>query len=383
MLGIAGGLVGAESQTKPNYDAAFVSMNVPRSVTAHQVFPVTITMRNTGTQTWEGWPMRLRAVPPPNNVTWGTDYILIAQGTAVKGGAEYVFRSHLKAPASPGKVDFQWQVCKDGEHWFGEVTPAKTIDMVRRPTTARNADAPHQRASVGKKVLAFDDFQYLGSFKPPKIVNDARGAFSESGLALRPMPDGRDRLFMNYTHPTQVLFEIEIPDLVQVVNGGHEDLKTAEVKQVWGPVKISQPGGEPLNPNGGFVWLEEKRTLVWTYDDWCRAGVFAETQTGHAYMAFVRLGTGRLGYDFRTITSAGAAECWYCYDPRDVGAAARGQTAPWQVAPRSMTRVRYPVGRTVTGACFDACTGRLYVCLSWAYPDGLESFPVIHVYQAS
>ena len=118
---------------------------------------------------------------------------------------------------------------------------------------------------------------------------------------------------------------------------------------------------------------------VWTYDDWCRAGAFVENMAGQAYVAFVRLGTGRLGCDFGTITSDGKAEYWYCYDLQDLGAAASGQRPPRQIAPVSMTRVHYPLGRTVTGACFDTRTGRLYLCLNWAYPDGLESFPVRRV----
>jgi hypothetical protein len=521
VLGITGAAVAAESQARLGYDAAFVGLAAPERVTAYEVFPVTITLRNTGLDPWEGGAIRLRAVNPPNDRTWGTDYILIAQGTAVRSGQEYTFRSHLKAPADPGKVNFRWQVCKDGEKWFGEVTPAKVIEVVAGQSTAHKTIVPQEKTRNGNQVLDFDDFKYLGSFKPPKIVNDARGAFSESGLALRPMPDGRDRLFVNYTHPAQVLFEIEIPELVKVQDGQHADLKTAEVKKIWGSLKIPRAGQETLSPNGGFVWSEERKTLfwtwyhgyktgeappvlgatrlsddgtlthsgpwhvtapgglyksywggvltlprafadqytggkslalgfggyysicgpasrgpalgaiaepsagqtsvpvtallyhphetpaprdgdyfnancgfwsdqpagpergVWTYDDWCRAGAFVETKTGQAYVAFVRLGTGRLGYDFGTITSAGAAEYWYCYDPRDLGAAAGGRKPPWQITPSSMTRVHYPLGRTVTGACFDSRTGRLYLCVSWAYPDGLESFPVIHVYGAN
>lgn len=521
LLSITGGLLCAEPQTKPEYDAAFVKVIVPDKVASHEVFPVTIAVRNTGTRTWEGPSVRLRSISRPNNRVWGTDYILIAQGMAVKAGAEYAFRSHLKAPADVGKREFQWQVCKDGEKWIGEVTPAKTIEVLARQAAARKTIVTHDRTPNGKNVLAFEDFAYLGSFKPPKVVNDSRGAFSESGLALRPMPDGRDRLFVNYTHPTQVLFEIEIPELVKVQAGRHGDLKTAEVKKVWGSLRIPQAGQETLSPNGGFVWIEERKTLlwswyhgyktgeappvlgatrlsndgtlthsgpwhvaapgglyksywggvltlprafadrytcgktlalgyggyysicgsasrgpalgafpdpsagqtsvpvtallyhphdapaprdgdyfnancgfwsdepagpeqgVWTYDDWCRAGAFVETKAAQVYVAFVRLGTGRLGYDFGTITSASTAECWYCYDPQDLGAAARGQKAPWQITPSSMTRVHYPLGRTVTGACFDTRTGRLYLCVSWAYPDGLESFPVIHVYEAT
>jgi hypothetical protein len=311
-LGLSGVLVGTESRAQPAYDAAFVNLVAPERVTAREVFPVTVAMRNTGTQTWEGPSIRLRAAHPPKNRTWGTDYVLIAQGTSVKAGAEYTFRSHLKAPADLGKLTFQWQVCKDGAKWFGEVTPAKTIEVVAGQTRARKAIVPQMKTRDGKKVLAFDDFEYLGSFKPPKVVDDARGAFSESGLALRPMLDGRDRLFVNYTHPMQVLFEIEIPDLVKLRDGRHADLKTADVKKVWGSLKIPRAGQETLSPNGGFVWSEERKTLfwtfnancgfwsnqptgpeqgIWTYDDWCRAGAFAETKAGQAYVAFVRLGT--------------------------------------------------------------------------------------------
>jgi hypothetical protein len=82
-----------------DFDSEFVDMVVPERVLAHEVFPVTITVRNTGTQAWEGWPVRLRSVHPPNHRIWGTDYILIAQGTAVKAGETYTFRSYLKAPA--------------------------------------------------------------------------------------------------------------------------------------------------------------------------------------------------------------------------------------------------------------------------------------------
>lgn len=510
--------LGAEAIGAADYDAAFVGMRVPDKVAAWEVFPVAVTMRNTGTRPWEGAPIRLRAADSRESAAWGTDYILIAQGTTVAPGAEYTFRSNLRAPGEPGARRFEWRLCKDGTMWFGAATPDRTIEIAPRPAPARTDAAPPMPASGAKKVLGVDDLKYLGSFKAPKTVGAARGAFSESGLALRPMPGGRDRLFMNYTHPAQVLFEVEIPALVPIENGAHAGLQTAEVKKVWGALSASEGGGETLRPNGGFVWNEERRTLwwtwyhgyktgdappvlaatrlsddgaattsgpwrvtapgglyksywggvvalpasfaeeytggktlalgfggyysicaaasrgpalgcipepdpaeagvpvtallyhpqdapavrdgnyfsancgfwsdppagpekgAWTFDDSCRAGVYIDTPKGHAYIAFVRLGTGRLGYDFGAITSAGDAECWYFYDPCELGKAARGEKRPWETAPSSMAPVRYPLGRTVTGACFDARAGRLYLCVSWAYPEGLESYPVLHVY---
>jgi len=332
------------------------------------------------------------------------------------------------------------------------------------------------------------------------------------------MADGRDRLFLNYTHPVQTLFEVEIPLLAKVPSDPGSDLPTAEVKRVWGPISASRSGEEDLRPNGGIHWDEARRTMWWTwyhgyktgdappvlaatrladdggmtpvgpwyvkapgglyksywggvialprsfadectggktlalglggyysicaaasrgpalgcipepdpgegsvavtpllchpqdrpaardgdyfsancgfwndpptgpeagtwsFDDWCRAGVFVDTPRGHAYVAFVRLGTGRLGYDFGAITSAGSAEYWYIYDPRRLGRAARGDEESWTTAPSALMPISYPAGRTVTGACFDARTGRLYLCVSWAYAEGLESYPMIHVY---
>ncbi len=517
---VCGGTValGAAAQGTPEYDAQVVSVRVPEKVAVWEVFPAEITVRNTGTHAWEGAGIRLRSVGPRDNAVWGTDYILIAQGTAVAPGATYTFRSNLRAPAEPGVRGFEWQVCKDGTVWFGAPSPPKPVEVVPAAAAPRTQSAPSALASGVKKVLGADDFKYLGSFKAPMTVGEARGAFSESGLALRPMPDGRDRLFLNYTHPVQALFEVEIPALAVIEHGAHAGLRTAEVKKVWGALTVSKQGQEDLRPNGGFVWNEEKRTLwwtwyhgyktgdappvlaatrlsedgtmthsgpwyvaapaglyksywggvvglpatfaaehtggktlalgfggyysicaaasrgpalgcipepdpgqptvpvtallyhphdapavrdgnyfsancgfwsdqptdpddgVWTFDDSCRAGVWIDMPGGHAYMAFVRLGTGRLGYDFGTITSAGDAEYWYFYDPRELGRAARGEKEPWRTSPTSMARVAYPLGRTVSGACFDARTGRLYLCVTWAYPEGLESYPVIHVY---
>ena len=505
---------------KPDYDAAFVGMKVPEKVVTDQVFPVGITMRNTGAKPWWCEAVRLRSVGPLNNLNWGASFILVRQGFSVKPGTEYTFSSNLKAPSKAGKVAFQWQANKDGRTWFGETTPARMIQVDPRPAEPAAATAPAARDPAKKKVLTFEDFEYVGSFKPPKRVQGARGAFSESGLALREMADGTKRLFMNFTHPAQVLFEIEIPPLVKVEDGKHAPLKVAEVKKIWGGIRTSKAGVQAIAPNGGFVWDEAKKTLYWTwyhgyktgsappvlgaskladdgtathsgpwhvaapsglyksywggvirlskafaekhtggrtlalgfggyysicapasrgpalgaipepdpgktsvdvlpmlvhpgnepaprdgdylnancgfwgdqpdsptkgywtYDDRVRAGVFIDTPSGHGYIAFVRLGTGRMGYDFGSIGSAGEAQYWYVYDPDDLAKAARGLTKPWEVLPHSMTKVRYPLGGQVSGSCYDEKTRLVYVCSRSAYNDGeRESYPCIHVYR--
>lgn len=510
----------AASAPKPDYDAAFVGMKVPEKVITDQVFPVAITMRNTGAKPWWCEAVRLRSAAPRDNVNWGTSFILVRQGFSVQPGAEYTFGSNLKAPSKAGEVGFQWQVNKDGRTWFGQITPAKTIRVDPRPAEPATTSAPAAGDPGGKKVLTFDDFEYVGSFKPPKHVMRARGAFSESGLALREMPDGTKRLFMNFTHPAQVLFEVEIPPLVRVEGGKHAPLKVAQVKKIWGQIRAPQAGEGGISPNGGFVWDEGRKMLYWTsyhgyktgaappvlgaskleddgqitsygpwylpksvayyksywggvirlskgfadkhtggrslalgfggyysicapasrgpalgaiaepdpasktmdivellfyghgamaprdgnylnancgfwgeqpdsptkgywtYDDWTRAGVFIDTPSRHGYIAFVQLGTGRIGYDFGAIGSAGDVRYWYFYDPQDLAEAARGQTRPWKILPRSMTKVHYPLGARVTGACYDEKARLLYVCSIWAYNDGeRESYPCVHAYR--
>ena len=126
------------AQTAPDHDSAFVRMAVPARLTACDVFSVAITVRNTGTKPWAGPSFRLRSADPRNNVTWGTNYILIAQGTSVGPGREYTFKSRLRAPAEAGTHRFQWQVCRGGTAWFGQATPVRTIEVAPRPADAKS-----------------------------------------------------------------------------------------------------------------------------------------------------------------------------------------------------------------------------------------------------
>ena len=95
-LSIAVALLFTARAEARDYDAVCMDVAVPEGVLADEVFAVTITVENTGTEPWEGWPIRLRSVNPQNNQVWGTDYILIAQGSVVQPGTQYVFRSHLR-----------------------------------------------------------------------------------------------------------------------------------------------------------------------------------------------------------------------------------------------------------------------------------------------
>jgi hypothetical protein len=259
------------------YDAMFVKMSeIPRGLLAGQVFKVSFVFKNVGSERWGPEIPRhvvLRSQEPLNNTIWGTFFVIQGQGTNVSPGAEFTFSSELQAPSKPGEYVFQWRLGKmdRGEYRgpvtvFGEATPRLVIRVEQRPEEPLPPLPPQDPS--GKRVLGFDDFEYIGSFKVPQKVGAGRAGYSESGLALRTMKDGAKRLLMNYTHPAGTLFEVEIPEPAKMENGNHAPLPVAQVKKVWGAIQVSSMSSaqkqETIAPNGGFWWDEGKRTLYWT-----------------------------------------------------------------------------------------------------------------------
>lgn len=101
--------------------------------------------------------------------------------------------------------------------------------------------------------------------------------------------------------------------------------------------------------------------------DLVRSGIFIETPKKHAFIAFVNLQLGRIGYDYGSGYSPGRVNCWYFCDPKDLGeASARKKIA---VTPRSRANVDPPAGKDfrpslancITGSCFDEEESLLYV----------------------
>lgn len=118
--------------------ATFVSQQVPSSgiIARGSRFPVSITMRNTGTETWNG-DFRLASEALEDNSTWGRSRIFLPAGvTSVAPGAEVTFTASLLAPNSAGPFDFQWRMVKEGVAKFGDRTTLVSISPVVRPLDA-------------------------------------------------------------------------------------------------------------------------------------------------------------------------------------------------------------------------------------------------------
>jgi hypothetical protein len=275
---------GEADETDPvaGYDATCVKVVAPREVLTGQVFRAVIVMKNTGKQAWGPENNRhayLRSQTPLDNKTWGCNFIIQGQGTNVPPGAEFTYASYLKAPSRPGKHIFQWRLARgtslerDKGRMFGEMTPLETILVKQRPEEP--PPPPRPQESLGKRLLTFDDFEYAGSFRTPTVKGEGSTwsgpIWSFAGLALRMLPDGRRRLFVNYDHLAKSLIEVEIPDLVRLTKDNYSTLKVAKASKVWGRLGTPWKGDKNYGANGGIWWDQASKTMYWGswHAYWC------------------------------------------------------------------------------------------------------------------
>jgi hypothetical protein len=153
-------------------------------------------------------------------------------------------------------------------------------------------------------------------------------------------------------------------------------------KKIWAP-----RDGNYLVANCGWGGVAPKSRYEgkWTMEDKVTSGVFIDLPEAHGFIAFVSLGTGRMGYDYGKIHSAGRTNWWYSYDPDELGKAATGKRKSAGIPPFARERVVYPLeskntktSYAVTGACFDPDERMLYLFKQRSIN---RRFPAVHVYR--
>ncbi len=115
--------------------AAFVSQTVPAQMTPGSIGVAAITVRNTGTNTWnEDAKYRLGSINPIDNFTWGGARVLLTND--VPPGELYTFAFSIRAPVDLGSYDFQWMMVQEGVERFAEPTPNVVITVAGEPDVA-------------------------------------------------------------------------------------------------------------------------------------------------------------------------------------------------------------------------------------------------------
>lgn len=130
-----GGLLATEEPVTLNH-ATYTSQSVRSRMTTGQVYYVSITLQNTGNNSWtpaSNYKLRSR-----NQANWGTTSVALPTGTTVSHGSSYTFIFPVTAPTitAPGTFNFQWQMSQDGSGFFGETATAQvtvTTDYTESP----------------------------------------------------------------------------------------------------------------------------------------------------------------------------------------------------------------------------------------------------------
>ncbi|UTY58797.1 NBR1-Ig-like domain-containing protein [Massilia sp. erpn] len=112
-------------------NAAFVSQSVPALMLAGQTYPVSITLRNTGTTNWAHANYRLGSQNPADNGNWGLQRVGLNSNPSetILPGQQKTFNFSVKAPAAPGAYNFQWRLLQEGVEWFGATTPNVAVTV--------------------------------------------------------------------------------------------------------------------------------------------------------------------------------------------------------------------------------------------------------------
>jgi hypothetical protein len=119
-----------DSDFVPAYNAQMVSNTLPATMTAGQNRSVSITVKNTGTQSWSA--ASATALGTVND-TRGDGYtflnttrVSLPAGTTVASGQAYNFTFIMTAPSAAGIYNPQFQMVQNGVQWFGAIltTPA-------------------------------------------------------------------------------------------------------------------------------------------------------------------------------------------------------------------------------------------------------------------
>lgn len=169
-----------------NDASVFVSQSVPPVMTAGQTYPVSVTMRNTGPNTWTNAAnYRLGSQNPQDTLIWGCapcGRIFLAPGDAIATNQQKTFSFTVTAPAVPGNYNMQWRMLQEGVNWFGAFS---TNAVVVVQSSANNANFVSQNVpsnmSAGQTYPVTLTMQNAGSTTWTAALNYRLGAINPYG----------------------------------------------------------------------------------------------------------------------------------------------------------------------------------------------------------
>jgi hypothetical protein len=103
-------------------NAKLVSISAPPTVAAGAAFSATVTVQNTGPETWTVGPTGYKLGSFNDVATWGIGRVELAAN--VPPGGQATFAINATAPGTGGAFQFQWRMVHEGVAWFGDTATA-------------------------------------------------------------------------------------------------------------------------------------------------------------------------------------------------------------------------------------------------------------------
>ena len=103
-------------------------------MTAGQVYPVSVTMKNTGGTAWntaQGY--KLGSQNPQDNNQWGFGRVPLPNSVAP--GEKVTFNFNVSAPTTNSVYNFQWQMLQETVQWFGDFTNNVAVTVSKTVTS--------------------------------------------------------------------------------------------------------------------------------------------------------------------------------------------------------------------------------------------------------
>lgn len=141
----------------------FVSQNAPSSVSPGRGFAVRLTFRNDGTSVWrKSAGIKLGSQGPQDSTTWGLNRVGLRNQDAIRPGESKTFEFRALAPSAPGTYTFEWQLLREGTHWFGALSPQLLIQVGSGGTGGGNSGDGSTGGGSSSQGVQFKDLVFAG-----------------------------------------------------------------------------------------------------------------------------------------------------------------------------------------------------------------------------
>jgi RHS repeat-associated protein len=159
----------------PPNGAQFISQSVPQTMTAGQSYSVSVTVKNTGSNTWTSASnYNLGSQNAQDNTTWGLGRVGLPYSVA--SGSQATFNFTVTAPASSGTYNFQWRMVQDGVEWFGDFSANVAVTVSAQPGGNPNPEPDPSTPIADVRWIVADQ---LGT---PRMIFDQSGSLANVSL---------------------------------------------------------------------------------------------------------------------------------------------------------------------------------------------------------